>query len=216
MAFEFLTADVPDAVLLPPERAAIAGAVASRRAEFATVRHCARLALARLGYPPVPVLPGARREPLWPDGVVGSLTHCADFRAAAVARRDDVATLGIDVEVHEPLPLGVAELVTVGHEPGHLARLGRSESAIAWDRVLWSAKESIYKAWFPLAHDWLDFTECELTIGADGTFTGALLVPGPALDGRPITSFSGRWEVRGRHVLTACWKPGVRATTPDC
>ncbi|WP_159499327.1 4'-phosphopantetheinyl transferase superfamily protein [Microbacterium sp. 18062] len=207
---EQTTVDVPDIALFPQELAAVAGAVPKRRAEFAAVRGCARRALGRLGHAPAPILPGPNREPQWPAGIVGSLTHCDGYRAAALARTRDILTLGIDAETHEPLPDGVAELVTVGDEPRLLARLGAAEPGIAWDRVLFSAKESIYKAWFPLARAWLDFTECELTIDPAGTFAGQLLVSGPRVGDRVIDRFAGRWTIHGRHILTAVWEPATR------
>lgn len=204
---EQATTDAPQSVLLSGERATVAGAVPKRRAEFATARDCARRALGRLGHPPTPILTGSNREPLWPQGIVGSLTHCDGYRAAAVARATDILTLGIDAETHEPLPKGVAELVTVGDEPLLLARLTASAPGIAWDRVLFSAKESIYKAWFPLAGAWLDFTECELAIELDtGTFIGRLLVPGPSVGDRTIEQFTGRWAIHDRHIFTAVWE----------
>ena len=101
--------DPPDATLLPEEEAVISRAVEKRRREFRTVRHCARRALSELRLPPAAVLPGERREPAWPPGIVGSLTHCTGYRAAAVAHRRDVLTVGIDAEPHEPLPADVAD-----------------------------------------------------------------------------------------------------------
>jgi 4'-phosphopantetheinyl transferase EntD len=76
--------DPPDGVLFP-EEAAISRAVEKRRRDFRTVRHCSRRALRELGVPPTAVAPGERRKPVWPPGVVGSLTHCTGYRAAAVA-----------------------------------------------------------------------------------------------------------------------------------
>ena len=182
--------DRVDIDLFPQERAAVAKAVGKRRAEFTTVRACARDALAALGYPSVPLVPGERGAPTWPDGVVGSMTHCAGYRAAAVARGDEVATLGIDAEPNDALP------------PGVLAALPASAGA-ACDRVLFSAKESVYKAWFPLARTWLDFQEATLTLVPDGTFTARLLVPGPVVVDRPLQEFSGRWAAGNGFVLTA-------------
>jgi len=93
-------ADPPGVTLFPEEEAVIAKAVDKRRREFSTVRHCARLALAMLGLPRSPLLPGERGAPQWPVGVVGSMTHCAGYRAAAVARASDMVTIGIDAEPH--------------------------------------------------------------------------------------------------------------------
>ena len=74
----------PGGVLFPEEEKVIAHAVAARRRDYATVRSCARACLERLGYPPVPILPGVGGAPTWPAGVQGSMTHCAGYAAAAV------------------------------------------------------------------------------------------------------------------------------------
>ena len=74
----------PGGVLFVEEEQVIAHAVPVRRREYAVVRSCARVCLGRLGYPRVPILPGVGGAPIWPAGVVGSLTHCAGYAAAAV------------------------------------------------------------------------------------------------------------------------------------
>ena len=89
---------------MPEEEPLIARSVAKRRNEFITVRHCARLALGELGFPPVPILKGDKGEPCWPDGVVGSLTHCAGYRGAVVGRGAAVRSVGVDAEPHDVLP----------------------------------------------------------------------------------------------------------------
>ncbi len=102
------TADASEDTLWPAERAVLERAVPKRRIEFATVRVCARAALAELGVPPAAILPGPRGAPGWPPGIVGSMTHCAGYRGAAVARqRVRRASIGIDAEPHGPLPDGV-------------------------------------------------------------------------------------------------------------
>lgn len=89
-------ADVPGEAPYPGEEDLVAKAVEGRRREFITARRCARSALATLGSPASgPIRPGPRREPLWPTGVVGSITHCAGYRAAAVAQRNSLASIGI-------------------------------------------------------------------------------------------------------------------------
>ena len=88
--------------LFAQEAVAVDRAVPRRRAEFAAGRRCARAALARIGIPPAPLLRGEDREPLWPDGAVGSITHCAGYVAAAVAATEVMLSVGIDAEVHAP------------------------------------------------------------------------------------------------------------------
>jgi 4'-phosphopantetheinyl transferase EntD len=195
--------DPPGLALFPEEEAAVARAVEKRRREFTTVRHCAREALARLGLPPAPIVPGPRGAPRWPDGVVGSMTHCAGYRAAAVGLASDVAAIGIDAEPHEPLPEGVLDLVASPVERRRLARLVAAAPDRHWDRVLFCAKEAVYKAWSPLTGRWLDFQEVDLTLDADAsTFTARLLVPGPVVAGRARSAFDGRFAT-GRGVVLA-------------
>jgi len=195
--------DLPDVMLYPGEEAVIAKAVDKRRREFATGRACARAALAKLGVPPTPILPGLRGSPQWPAGVVGSITHCAGYRASAVGRAGEVITIGLDAEPHDALPDGVLEAVSSPGERARIAALTAASPEVSWDRMLFSAKESVYKAWFPLTRRWLGFEEAEVDIDPAGrTFTARLLVDGPVLNGSPLTEFGGRWQVSNGLVTT--------------
>ncbi|WP_189224732.1 4'-phosphopantetheinyl transferase family protein [Saccharothrix coeruleofusca] len=200
--------DPAEAVLFPEEEEHIARSVDKRRREFTTGRHCARVALGRLGLPPVPLLPGPKREPLWPAGVVGSITHCAGYRAAAVARASEVWTVGIDAEPDEPTPDGVLEAIALPGELARTAELRAADGKTSWDRLLFSAKETVYKAWFPLTRSWLGFEDAEVTIDPDGgTFSARILVEAPVVDGIPLTGFTGRWLARDGFVVTAIAVP---------
>lgn len=199
--------DPPEARLHPAEEAAVAHAVASRRAEFTTVRHCAREALLQLGVGYEPLVPGHRGAPRWPDGVVGSMTHCAGFRAAAVARDGVLASLGIDAEPDLPLRPGMLESVALPGERARVAELTARRPGVAWDRLLFSAKEAVYKAWFPLTGLLLDFPEADIRIDAGGSFRAVLLVPGPVVGGRAVGVFHGRWAAAGGLLATAIGVP---------
>nr|WP_240940557.1 4'-phosphopantetheinyl transferase superfamily protein [Planosporangium flavigriseum] len=196
--------DVAEATLFPQEEAMIARSVDKRRREFSTVRLCARRAMADLGLPSAPVLPGLRGSPQWPGGVVGSMTHCDGYRAAALAYATHLRTIGIDAEPHDELPDGVLDAVALPQEKEQLAALKAASPGKHWDRLLFSAKESVYKAWFPLARRWLGFEEAEITFNpARRSFTVRLLVSGPEVDGSRLTGFTGRWKIDSGLVLTA-------------
>ncbi|MFD7658018.1 4'-phosphopantetheinyl transferase [Actinosynnema sp. NPDC059797] len=199
----------PDGVVLfPEEEEHVAKAVDKRRREFATGRHCARTALAALGFPAAPLLPGPKREPTWPAGVVGSITHCNGYRAAAVGLADQVRAIGIDAEPNEPTPDGVLGAIALPAELAQVERLRADGDKVAWDRLLFSAKETVYKAWFPLTRRWLGFEDAELTINPDdGTFSARILVETPIVDGVPVTGFTGRWLAREGFVVTAIAVP---------
>ncbi|MFE3074222.1 4'-phosphopantetheinyl transferase [Streptomyces sp. NPDC059247] len=199
--------------LFPEEEGVVAGAVEGRRREFASVRICARRALGGLGLAPGPLLPGAGGAPRWPKGVVGSMTHCRGYRAAAVALDTDLLAIGCDAEPNAPLPSpGTLDLVSLPQERAWLREFTARRPDVAWDRLLFSAKESVYKTWFPLTGRPLDFDEAVITPDPlAGTFRAELLVDGPVVDGIRITAFDGRWRTGNGLVVTAI---GLRPVRP--
>ena len=122
-------------------------------AEFATGRYCAHAALAALLWPAdagLPVLADGRGAPVWPRGVVGSITHCTGW-TGAVARGGASRCwagrrrLGMDAEPVGPLPAGVLDVVASASERARVARWGL-DPGVPWETVLFSAKESAFKA----------------------------------------------------------------------
>ncbi|HEX7660136.1 MAG TPA: 4'-phosphopantetheinyl transferase superfamily protein [Pseudonocardiaceae bacterium] len=197
----------PTATLLPEEQVLVARAVEKRRREVTHARTCARRALRELGHPAAPIPRGAKGEPVWPSGVVGSITHTAGFYAAAVADAGRVRSVGIDAEVHDRLPDGVLERIAIAEELAWLKELGR-HGGVWWERMLFSAKESVYKTWFPLTRRWLGFEDALITVQPDaGTFAVRLLVDGSTVSGPPLTTLSGRYLVDNGYVLTAITLP---------
>lgn len=201
--------------LFAEERRIVARAVDKRRREFASVRRCARAALSDLGAGHVPLLTGSRGEPLWPEGIVGSMTHCLGYRGAVVARIPDMPgpapALGIDAEPDEQLPRGILERIALPAERERVRGL-RATGAIGtgpghgqphWDRLLFCAKEAVYKAWYPLAGRWLGFDEADIRLDPSGTLSVRLLVAGPSAGGGAVTGFAGRWTAGGGLVLAA-------------
>lgn len=181
--------------LLAEEAACLAPVVESRRRAFAAGRNCARRALTLLGVAPAPILVGERREPIWPPGVVGSITHVDRYCAAAVAQRDVVRGIGIDAAVHAPLDRGVETLVCTDWERKRMATLPADTH---WNTLTFSAKESLFKAWYPIVGGWLDFDDANITFDpASGAFTVALTVSTRGI------AFSGRFAIAEPYILTA-------------
>ena len=171
--------DVDESLLWPEERNAIGDVVPGRWWDWVMGRRCARLALMALGVDPAPVLAGPKREPVWPDGVVGAITHTKGFVAAAVARPNDVRSIGVDAEPDLPLPDGVLRRISHPTERQWIESAADLGVAHA-DRLLFSAKESIYKAWFPLAGTWLGFEDAIVSVDSSGRrFRAEILVDGP-------------------------------------
>ena len=131
------------------------------------------------------------------------MTHCDGYRACAIGRAEKFAAVGIDAEPHAALPAGVLPMVAMESERSALAVLAAQAPGICWDRILFSAKESVFKAWFPATGRWLGFAGAEVTIDSAGTFAASLLVPGPVVGGRPLTTYHGRWIVERGLITTA-------------
>jgi 4'-phosphopantetheinyl transferase EntD len=189
------------------EQAVTVRAVEKRRREFVTGRECAREALCRLGVAPAAILRGVHREPIWPTGVVGSITHCDGFCAAAVTWASTLRSVGIDAEPNEPLPAGVLRTVAFDDELDMVQVLARTVRGVHWDRVLFSAKESVYKTWFPLTQRWLGYEDASMTFDpAHGTFAVDVHVPGP------VRRFAGRWKLSDGLLVTAVSYGGTQVT----
>ncbi|QUR67008.1 4'-phosphopantetheinyl transferase PptT [Mycobacterium spongiae] len=212
LAHAELYSDPPGLTALPEEESLIARSVAKRRNEFITVRHCARAALGQLGVAPVPILKGDKGEPCWPDGVVGSLTHCTGYRGAVVGRGSVVRSVGIDAEPHDALPDGVLDAISLPAERSEMPR--QIPAPLHWDRILFCAKEATYKAWFPLTKRWLGFEDAHITFEADnpgtsesgpsrGRFVSRILIDPSTPQGPPLRRLTGRWSVERGLVLTA-------------
>lgn len=184
--------------LHPLEQALVSHSVDLRKAEFGDARWCAHQALRDLGqWGDEPILRGERGMPLWPEDITGSLTHTEGFRAAVVAPKTHVRSMGLDAEPAEALPREVIGSIARQGEMPQLERL-RAEGIGCADRLLFCAKEATYKAWFPMTHRWLGFEDAEIDIRSDGTFISYLLIR-PT----PVPFILGRWMVRDGYVFAA-------------
>ena len=207
----FAATDEPVAgdLLLPEERALVATASPQRTAELTAGRHCARLALAALdpSLPRMPLLADARGAPLWPAGFVGSITHCPGWTGAVAARSTrpvlgrGIRGIGLDAEPLEPLPPGVLDVIASRSEREALAALAAARPGIPWDRLLFSAKEATYKAWYPLTEVVVGHDAVRVELSPSGSFTG--VASADDASGRAVRiAVRGRW-VLGPRVLVA-------------
>jgi 4'-phosphopantetheinyl transferase EntD len=204
-SFGALGAEAP---LFPAEETAVAGAAAKRRAEFAAVRACARRAMTSAGFEPGPVPRGPAGAPVWPDGLVGSMTHCEGYRACAIGSAGAFAAIGIDAEPDQPLPAQVLPMVASESERAALAVLAAEVPGVRWTKILFSAKEAVFKAWSTLSGRWLGFADARLTLDAGGTF--AAQVPARPAEVGPAIVCPGRWMIGDGLIVTAVVVPAAR------
>ena len=154
------------------ERALVEGAVRTRKNEFATGRRLAHRLLAELGVAAGPILRDADRVPIWPEGIVGSISHSRTLAVAALARAAHGSGIGIDIEPDVAVRDGVERVVCTPFEQTWLDSAPsitpsdpdpRSDRA-RWVKLFFSAKESVYKAFFPRIRVFWGFHEVELEI----------------------------------------------------
>lgn len=189
-----------DEPLLPDEERIAPTGVRERRREFCAGRACARRALAQLGVTEWPLLRGVRQEPLWPMGMVGSITHCSGYCAAAVAQRGRMIGVGIDAEPDHPLSSAVLDIIGSPREQVEWRALGAD---MPWPVVLFSAKESVYKVWYPITGRWLGFDDVRLLPGPHTSFTATIVSPAASTAG--LHEVIGRYAMVGGMIVTAAW-----------
>lgn len=150
--------------LLEAEAASMSRNLEAQRASGAA-RIVARHLLGELGVVPTAIPKGASGAPVWPGGIVGSFAHDQTIAIAAVGRKGEAASIGIDIEPAEVLPADMLELVTTASE----------RTALAGDpyrgRLLFTAKEAVYKAVHPLDGLFLEFHDIEVDLAAGQAVT---------------------------------------------
>lgn len=197
-----ISADYPDGFsLLPAEAEYMARMSPKRRREFIHGRSCARVALAGLGYRDCPVPIGEDRAPTWPDGVVGSISHCCDTAAAAVAHREDTGGIGLDIERRDALDEPLLRMVC---RPEECERIGATDVGPWLAKLIFSAKESVFKCVWPQLRHFVDFQEVEIRLDLE---RNAFLAVAHA-DRLPLDLFRrlrGRFGQAGELFLTAAY-----------
>jgi 4'-phosphopantetheinyl transferase EntD len=142
--------------LMPEEAPAFAASVVQVRRASGAARIVARQLLARLGHAGCALPKAPSGAPVWPAGVVGSLAHDARVAVSAVAMSRDLTALGIDVEPAEPLPSDLLDLVATPRERQEIA------DGSCRGRLLFVAKEAVYKAIYPLDHTFLEHHDVDV------------------------------------------------------
>jgi 4'-phosphopantetheinyl transferase EntD len=187
-----------DSELYPEELDYIRRAVPARPAEFGTARVCARSALAAMGFAPAPLVPRADRAPIWPPGVVGSISHTRSYCAVVVAPSPPLRSVGLDVESLSVLEPEVIALILTPRELGWL----RTQPAHRRDDLavtVFCAKEAFYKCQYPVTEMFLEFGDVEIDLRQDdGTFAVRVLEPAWPLG---TTRLEGRMAYESGRVL---------------
>ncbi len=172
-------------LLLPEEAESVSNAVPKRMQEFAAGRLCARRALVRFNITDFPIRVARDRQPVWPELLVGSITHTVGLCAAAVAARAHVIALGLDSETVGAVKAHLWPSICAAAELAWVDALHPGERAKAV-AMIFSAKEAFYKCQYPLVGERLNFHDVCVRPIEWGAAQGAFAVA-PA---RPIAFFN--------------------------
>ena len=135
----------------------------SRKEHYRSGRICAGEVLSKLGTRGQPVLRDSQtREPLWPEGISGAITHSGNWAAAAAGKTSDVSGIGIDLEdLERQVDSRISRHVCIPEEQKWLQECGEAflEQNL---KIIFSAKESIFKAFFPYTRTYLHFHDARI------------------------------------------------------
>lgn len=151
-----------EGIACPPT---VARSVRRRQSEFFAGRLAARHALARIQVPSDQVPIGAMREPVWPPGIIGSISHSQHYAAAVALAAGRKNGVGIDIEhiVTEEVQASLLETAISATEFGYLRRLNTALPIAARLTLAFSAKESLYKGAFGSVGRFFDFSAAAVT-----------------------------------------------------
>ncbi len=184
--------------LTPAEQVQLGDVCGKRLAEFAAGRDQARRLIATITGTAEPLLVGDYRQPLWPKGVIGSISHSDDYCAVAVASTDLITDLGIDVETREALNPEVEDIVLTE------AEMAATESLEAWVRkLIFSIKESNYKCCYHMVKAFIDFKQCEVVLDMSQQSHRSTIVCNNNLGKELNIHVEGKWMVESGHIFTS-------------
>lgn len=189
--------------LKPPECALVVEASSRRIAEFSTGRYCARQALERFGCSDGVVLADKYGAPIWPAGYIGSISHCSNLAVAVVANWSADIFFGVDIEDAANIEDGVMAMVSSPDELEKLLLLPCDDLSVSWRTVLFSAKESAFKAIFTATGCAVALRDISVAIDVDGIFNVAWNA-GDTAGSAPLL-LTGRWMIWKRAVFTMAW-----------
>jgi 4'-phosphopantetheinyl transferase EntD len=188
--------------LFVEEEEAIFNSVTKRRIEFAAGRHCARNAMVQLGYTARGIPKGPDRAPIWPIGLVGSITHSADLCVAVLAHRRDYRSIGIDMELVDAVPSELAKDILRPDETAALNSHINPDGA-DWPTVHFCLKEAAYKAFYPRYRRIIAFQDMRVRVNADDR---EFIAEPLCISTKDRSTFRGKYFVHHGRICAACWQ----------
>lgn len=194
--------------LLPEEAAFVRNAVDKRKREFTAGRNAVRKAIEQLGRPVEAIAVGSMREPVLPVGITASITHTADYCAAAAIRKGTIVSLGIDAEANVPMESELRPLIV---SPAEEVTLSNSLRGLGCDgaKLAFSVKEAFFKAFFQQARQYLDWRDVEIAAYPERGMFSAVVLKGDVPAYFRQRRFWGRFRFDSRRIYSVLALPAA-------
>ncbi|MES9828173.1 MAG: 4'-phosphopantetheinyl transferase superfamily protein [Candidatus Thiodiazotropha sp.] len=193
------------------EEQLIQDSVVKRQRQFRAGRNAAHAALEQLNAPSGPLLRGEKRQPTWPLGFLGSISHCDDRCVVVCALEGEVVSLGIDVEPLQPLKPGIGRYIDTEEEKVFMQHHGDLPQ-----RLIFSAKESLYKCYYPLVGRFFGFQSVTLDVDISRQRFQFRPTAACSIDFPHHLQFHGGYLIAEEHLYTGCFlTPGAPVATQD-
>jgi len=166
----------PAGLLTESEAHAVSHCAPKRIGDFTAGRLCARRALEAFGVRDFSLLPAEDRQPRWPQGYVGSITHTEGYSAAVAGRGARFRSLGVDAETIAAVHAELWPRILLEAERRQLAQLRAPPDRERTAALIFAAKEAFYKCQFALTGEWLEFEDLHIESEDFGRDTGQFSV----------------------------------------
>jgi 4'-phosphopantetheinyl transferase EntD len=187
--------------IYPEEETFIQKAVPKRKQEFIAGRLCVRKALAKIGITLFPVLMGNDRAPVWPPGVVGSISHSEGYCGVAIAQKPNIESIGLDVEYVGQVKRDIWKHFCNQQELSWINSLPiNDQQKIA--ALIFSAKECLYKCQYPISKRWLNFHDVTISANSNKNEFEARFLVDAGKCFKKGTCLKGKYLISNGYVFT--------------
>jgi len=196
--------DLCEGDIFQEESIFIEHAIPKRKREFIAGRTCARKALSDIGIHGCRILVGKKREPLWPEGVTGSITHDGNHAVAVVAKTNSISMVGVDLSDRSPLNHELIRMVCTNEEIENINKFSLSDFVLDPFKSIFSIKESVFKCLFPTVQEIFNFNDVLLIIRPDSSTVRVKLI-NDRIFGDLDPNIRSRFFSIGEHIFSVAW-----------
>jgi 4'-phosphopantetheinyl transferase EntD len=189
-------------VLYPAELALVERSASKRKTDFSTGRFCARKALEQFGIDHTAILRDSGKQPIWPAGIAGSISHSNQLTGAIVGKSKHVVSVGLDIEKTGGVQLNMWNILFLESEQQFLNSLNEEDRNM-YPTLIFSLKESFYKFQYPLTGQFLEFNDVEFNMKDEQI--NMKVVKEDYKIAYDMENLQFHWTVADQQLITLCY-----------